>query len=270
MRMEAMTLSPLEDTKNTSIDEETSSTQDIIHLLQSKISQTKQIGIVVITFQFEDVRQKTRIIQSMQRLLESLRPLVRKSDTVLLLERSCYFLLDGANQQGARIVQERLWEALLWAVHNMNDELLRPRCMEAGHSVWPDDLAAPEECLDAARDPSIRFAAQRDETEQEADSRSASSLKTSELPLLARQLGIPYLSLLPRKLPGRVLRLIRPELAHELRCYPLGRERDMLTVAITDPQDQGIIERLQRETGLRIFPVLTQPEELQNALERLV
>jgi hypothetical protein len=91
-----------------------------------------------------------------------------------------------------------------------------------------------------------------------------------ELPSLARKLGIPYLSLLPRKPPQGVQQLVNPKLAQELRCYPLGRERNMLTVAMSNPQDESVLARLQHETGLHIFPVLTHPQELQTALEQLL
>ena len=91
-----------------------------------------------------------------------------------------------------------------------------------------------------------------------------------ELPALARKLGIPYLSLLPRKPPQRVQQLVNPKLAQELHCYPLGRERNRLTVAMVNPQDRLALERLRQATGLDIFPVLTHPQELQTVLEQLV
>ncbi len=91
-----------------------------------------------------------------------------------------------------------------------------------------------------------------------------------ELPVLARKLGIPYLSLLPSKLPADIKQLVDPKLAHELHCYPLGRERNMLTVAMLNPQDRSALDRLHRETGLHIFPVLTHPQALQTALEQLI
>jgi len=88
--------------------------------------------------------------------------------------------------------------------------------------------------------------------------------------VLARKLGIPYLTLLPRKLPQSLQRLVNPKLAQELRCYPLGRERNMLTVAMLNPEDNSALDRLKQETGLRIFPVLAHPQALQIALEQLV
>ena len=50
----------------------------------------------------------------------------------------------------------------------------------------------------------------------------------------------------------------------------LGHERDVLTVAMLHPQDGRVIDRLRQETGLRVFPVLTHPYELQVALEHIM
>jgi hypothetical protein len=101
-------------------------------------------------------------------------------------------------------------------------------------------------------------------THQQEDGRD------EELPALARKLGIPYLSLLPRKLPERVQQLVDPKLAQELGCYPLGRERNILTVAMLNPKDRLALERLHQETGMDIFPILVHPQELQTALKQLV
>ena len=75
---------------------------------------------------------------------------------------------------------------------------------------------------------------------------------------------------LPRTLPSGLHQLVNPGLAHELRCYPLGRERTMLTVAMESPLDHRALDRLTQETGLRIFPVLTHPHALAAALEQFV
>src|SRR5207245_4871012 len=100
--------------------------------------------------------------------------------------------------------------------------------------------------------------------------RNSQTTKDDELLALARKLGIPYLLLLPKKPPDRIQQLVNPKLAQELRCYPLGRERNTLTVAMLDPQDASALQRLQQETGLRIFPVLTHPQALQSAWEQLL
>jgi hypothetical protein len=198
--------------------------------------------------------------QSACYFLENLRSLVRKTDQVLLLHTEMYFVLRGANLQGAHIVQERLWEALVWRVHNIEARVLAPLSISSGYSAYPEPYADFEQCIMAAGINSLDFQLEGARREDVSD---------DELPALARKLGIPYLELLPRKLPREVRQLVRPELALELHCYPLGRERDTLTVAIADPQDCQKFDRLRKETGLRIFPVLAHPQELQLVLSQL-
>ncbi len=242
-------------------------------------------------------------------LLENLRSLVRKTDRVFLLEDTIYFLLPGANLQGGQIVQSRLWEALLWHVNTIShaettewrSPVSRSSCsITIGHSAYPIPCNNIDEFIGAASAVVLRFERQPKRSEgpkrrkgrndmevSEKDhkgtlpggqvSRSSQQISLlelenadEELPVLARKLGIPYLSLLPSKLPADIKQLVDPKLAHELHCYPLGRERNMLTVAMLNPQDRSALDRLHRETGLHIFPVLTHPQALQTALEQLI
>ena len=242
-------------------------------------------------------------------LLDNLRSLVRKTDRVFLLENTIYFLLPGANLQGGQIVQSRLWEALLWHVntitHAETTEGRNPvssiSCsITIGHSAYPIPCTDIDEFIRAASAVVLRFERQPKRTEGSKRRKGRSDMEVSEknhkgtlpggqvsrsgqqtsllelenvdeeLPVLARKLGIPYLSLLPSKLPADIKQLVDPKLAHELHCYPLGRERNMLTVAMLNPQDRSALDRLHRETGLHIFPVLTHPQALQTALEQLI
>jgi type II secretion system (T2SS) protein E len=204
-------------------------------------------------------------------LLQSLRALVRKTDIVCLYNSTLYFFLKGADMQGAKIVQNRLWEALLWRIHNISEgEVARPRSIASGFSAYPTPSPAVGHLLEAANDGGLRSNFGSEKPVRKAIACTAQRLIADEdLPALARKLGIPYLSLLPRKLPVRIQQLVNPQLAHELRCYPVGRERNMLTVAMLDPQDRLALERLRQETGLDIFPVLTHPLVLQMALDHL-
>jgi len=208
-------------------------------------------------------------------LLENLRSLVRKSDSVLLMGHNLYFLLPGATKQGGEIVQSRLWEALLWRIHHVSErEVLRPQSMTIGHSTYPRYDETIRHFITAADEVSFRFDAQSEKVTRKhavvARGKQAEDEMAEELPVLARKLGIPYLTLLPRTLPQGLQRLVNPKLAHELRCYPLGRERNMLTVAMLNPEDHTVLDRLKQETGLLIYPVLTHPHALQVALEQLV
>ena len=84
----------------------------------------------------------------------------------------------------------------------------------------------------------------------------------------ARSLGVPFVQL-PARLPASCRATITPELAHELHAVPIGRSRSVLTVAMHDPRDAGAVLRLRSATGLAIFPVLADPNELERVLRQL-
>ena len=250
------------------------SIQDIVEafLVLSK-DQATQTGLVTVTLHFDSEGKAgpqwaACVDQSIRYYLENLRRLVRKTDSVFLHGFTFHFLLPGANQQGANIVQERLWEALLWRVHSAHDgDVLRPCHMTIGHSAYPEPHKEIKLCIATARIARQSFDVQPEKAGRQLTAQPA---KDTDLPVMARKMGIPYLSLLPRQLPSSVKRLVSAQLAQELNCYPVGRERNILTVAMSNPQDNQALNRLQKETGLNIFPVLVHPQELQTVLEQLV
>ena len=234
-----------------------------------------QVALVILKLFYEQESRVALTTQSSAYLLSILRPMVRKTDSVFLQENTLYFVLRGSNAQGGSIVETRLWEALLWRVHNMTErEFLRPGSMTAGHSSYVESNASVEGCIEAAHCVSLRYNWQAEKPSRKPlrhlQALPPTTGDDSELPALARKLGIPYLTLLPHKLPAGVQRLVNPSLAQELRCFPIGRERNTLTVAMQNPQDDEALHRLHEETGLLIFPVLAHPQALQHALEQLV
>ncbi|HYX51464.1 MAG TPA: hypothetical protein VE843_17080, partial [Ktedonobacteraceae bacterium] len=247
-----------------------STIQDIMSITEQIIaSGVEQIALVTVQLCYErddslKTQQKKLAEKTTQYLLNDLRALVRKTDSVLRVGHSLYFLLHGANIQGGQIVQERLWEAFLWRVHNLSEQdIVLPLSMTIGHSAYPMQNKTIRECITACDKAIFCFDTQpkkepRKEVEVAQGQHTQDDLD-QELPVLARKLGIPYLTLLPRTLPQSLQHLVNPKLAHELRCYPVGRERNMLTVAMLNPVDHCALDRLQQETGLHIFPVLTHP-----------
>lgn len=240
-----------------------------------------QAALVVIRLSYEDEEKVSlghaaRAGQSTEYLINNLRSLVRKTDHVFLSGHTMYFLLLAANEQGGQIVQSRLWEALLWRVHNNSGrEVRRLRAMSIGYSAWRGAHASINEFLAEASKARQHFDLLPERPLRKSVVRnqrqSAQPVEVDEeLPVLARKLGIPYLSFLPRKLPQGIQNIVNPQLAQELHCYPIGRERNMLTVAMLNPQDRSALDRLHRETGLHIFPVLTHPNALRTALEQLI
>lgn len=257
-------------------------------MMQHSIStQIEQVALVVITLNFGEGKDSYR-----DALLSNLRPLVHKTDKVLLLNDTVYFLLLGASQREGQIVQNRLWKVLLSHVDNaIEPQIPRPCSTTIGYSAYPLPCSEIDDFIKAASDVLIRCDWQPEKSTRKARQISDRPLPTlesanvsaaiglplyeqqavgEELPALARKLGIPYLSFLPRQLPKHILRLVNPKLAYELRCYPIGRDRNRLTVAMLNPHDRSALDRLHRETGLDIFPVLTHSQALQTALEQLM
>lgn len=251
-------------------------------MLQMLTATTTSFAVVRVTLHFENEGYRRSgqhgAVQSVHYFLSVLRRLVRKTDVVYLLDHTFYFLLFNTHEEGGKIVQDRLWDALLWSIHNIHDgETVRPQSMSIGHHACPTPPASSlevKQCIAKARTVQVNYNVLPGKTTYKAGmSRSKSShplAKESELSGMARKSGIPYLTSLPRKLPEQVQQLVSPGLAQELHCYPLGRERGILTVAMSDPQDSGALNRLQQETGLHIFPVLAHPHELQTALEHFI
>ncbi len=261
------------------------STINTIHDIKSTVEQIiatgiEQIAFVTIQLLYEkeeklNTHRFKPADQTTQYLLNELRAVVRKTDSVLQLCHNLYFLLHGADKQGGQIVQDRLWEALLWRVHNLSEcDMVRPQRIAIGHSSFPMRNRTIRDCIAASDKASCCFETTTEKAPPKHDEvpqgQHTKDEFDQELPVLARKLGIPYLIPLPRKLPQSLQHLVNPKLAHELGCYPLGRERNMLTVAMLNPEDHSAHDRLKKETGLHIFPVLTHPKALQVALEQLV
>ena len=283
MSNKAVSYLMMEQTMNTFVYEAVETTGALAEMIEHiTTTHANQVALVTTTLYFETEGRTspgrsvyTDPDSSTAFLLNSLRQLVRRTDAVFLLGHTLHFLLLGANLQGGEIVQTRLWDALLWRTHNTADsEILRPDSVTIGHSAYPIPASNIDELIELAGNVSLHCTFPSEKPTRKATARQAHNpqpgVTDEEWPALARKLGIPYLSLLPRKPPKRVQQLVNARLAQELRCYPIGRERNMLTVAMLNPQDRVVLERLHQETGLDIYPVLTHPQELQTVLEQLL
>lgn len=224
----------------------------------------RELALVSFTFEFERAEQAAKGTRA---LVERVRAFVRKTDQAFMLGTNCYFLLPGATLEGARIVQERLWQALLWHVHEQEmDTGEGPMAMQSSLRALPDVPQQSRQLVQQAlrelqkTSRSFQFY-QRQRLHPHETLSSAPG--PGDLARLAQSMGVPYLSSLPRNLPLQVRNLVSKQLAQELQCYPLGCEDDVLSVAMTDPCNEAALDRLQRETGLTIYPILTSRHELQ-------
>lgn len=79
-----------------------------------------------------------------------------------------------------------------------------------------------------------------------------------------QQCAVPFMDLfdVPKVLPPRLTRLLPRALARELRSVPVGRSSRGLTVAMADPTNTDNVQRLQAATGMTIFPVSCDEDDL--------
>jgi hypothetical protein len=80
-----------------------------------------------------------------------------------------------------------------------------------------------------------------------------------------RAQGIPFMQI-PSRLPTRLKQLVPYALALELRCAPVGRDHNRLTVAMANPTDARAIYHLREATGMAIFPVSCERSALETLL----
>jgi hypothetical protein len=84
--------------------------------------------------------------------------------------------------------------------------------------------------------------------------------------VVARSNGVPYMEKLPMRLAPRLKQLIPYPLALELRCAPVGRDHNRLTVVMAHPTDIEAIDLLHEKTGMTIFPVACEVRALDDLL----
>jgi len=84
---------------------------------------------------------------------------------------------------------------------------------------------------------------------------------------LSLQLGLPHIALDDLTVDPAVLRLVPEELARRYGVFPVRRDQDSLTLAISDPFDIEALDRIRAVTGLNLREVITQGEQIQKAIE---
>jgi diguanylate cyclase (GGDEF)-like protein len=80
---------------------------------------------------------------------------------------------------------------------------------------------------------------------------------------------VPYFPLTPEIPDPELASLIPLEVARRLLCVPVGREGRDLTLALADPQQEFCLRVVSQITGLRVFPVRSEEEEIKRALARM-
>jgi len=89
---------------------------------------------------------------------------------------------------------------------------------------------------------------------------------------LARQSGLPFVSLRHLDVDGEALTLLPREIAARHCCVPVGVQREagerVLVVALNDPDDPQALSELAAVSALPIRPVLAESRDIQAAIDR--
>lgn len=85
---------------------------------------------------------------------------------------------------------------------------------------------------------------------------------------LSKQIDIPCISLLHVDIPKKVLRKISRAVAHECKAVPVRIEGERLEMAMVDPTDLEVLERLEQAAGMTVAPLIAPESSIRTMLER--
>ena len=85
---------------------------------------------------------------------------------------------------------------------------------------------------------------------------------------LGQHLGLRSCVLRHGLVDPELLKLVPAETAHELGVIPMFKIRDVLTVAMAEPQSLPAIDRLRQLTGCKIKPVLALPQNIEQFIDQ--
>lgn len=86
---------------------------------------------------------------------------------------------------------------------------------------------------------------------------------------LSKQIDVPCISLLHIDIPKKVLRRIPAKLARECRAIPVRMGEGRLEVAMADPTDLELIERLELASGMPVTPLIAPESSLEKMITHL-
>lgn len=207
----------------------------------------------------------------MQQVMTNVRRVMRADDEVLLQECSgAIIIFPDVDQQGAYRILERIYHSVcLLQAETLIPPLTLDTTILMSMSSYPEPATSIEQLLSFTTPPAYRFTLRPAITaHQLATIFVAEETATNEQQQNSSgQASFPFMKL-PASIPARLQNLIPYALATELRCLPVGRDHQYLTVAMVDPTNNEHIQRLHLATGLTIFPVSCNAEELSALLAR--
>lgn len=211
-----------------------------------------------------------------QQVLVYVRRAIRVDDNMILYgEAGIVIVFPTVDQTGMEIIAERIYRSIcLLQAETLVPPLKRETTIVLGMGSYPDPAASIEgiyqQAAEIAHTLTLRPAMRtqlRGYDPQPTMELAAEHLDYWKSSILADMKGavVPYMEL-PRALSHQLTQLIPYRIACELHCAPVGREHQCLTVAMREPSDHEAIARLREVTGLTIFPVACEENELNDLL----
>lgn len=87
---------------------------------------------------------------------------------------------------------------------------------------------------------------------------------------LSKQIDVPCISLLHIDIPKKVLRKMSRDLALECKTVPVRiDEANRLEVAMADPTDLDLIEKLEKTTSMTVSPLIAPESSIQTVIDKI-
>ena len=248
-----------------------------LSILLLHISQLEHIHIVPKSVILHKRQRYHAPANLLEQVLINVRRTIRNSDHMVIHAGACVaVILPDVDQEGAQTLLKRVYYSInLLRPETVIPPLKRETDIIIGIGSYPKPGASLEEMLYHTGFIAYRIILRPAVTTQLHGTRSIglsegilfNRLQDEEDDSLvaARSNGIPYMQL-PKRLAPRLKQLIPHVLALELRCAPVGRDPNRLTVAMAHPTDIQAINLLREKTGMTIFPVACEAKALDELL----
>ncbi len=203
----------------------------------------------------------------LEQILANVRRVIRANDQILMQDNSGGMLaLPHVDESGVYSVLERVSRSLsLLQAETMIPPLTRETTILIGCGTCPNPRTSVEQLLYHTGLVARRFTLRPAITRHLWDTMPPPGQEIGRSGSTTGLLSVPFLDL-PRELSACLKRLIPYQLAEELRCVPVGRDQQYLTVAMADPGNTENVRHLQEITGMTIFPVSCKEEDLDALL----
>ena len=87
---------------------------------------------------------------------------------------------------------------------------------------------------------------------------------------LSKQIDIPCISLLHIDIPKKLIRKMNRQLALETKAVPVRiDEKNRIEVAMADPTDTEMIERLEEAMGMEVSPLIAPESSIATIIEKI-